>query len=85
MVPSLWKTVLHFLINVSVHWSYDPEPKKLEYISSAGLRVLISTQKKLQPEGIPFKIINSPGIIKDIITTSGLDNILNIEWQKFKS
>lgn len=53
--------------------------EKLEYISSAGLRVLISTQKKLQPEGIPFKIINTPSIIKDIITTSGLDNILTME------
>lgn len=53
--------------------------EKLEYISSAGLRVLIATQKKLQPEGIPFKIINTPDTIKDILTVSGLDNILNIQ------
>lgn len=51
----------------------------LEYISSAGLRVLIATQKKLKPEGIPFKIINTPDTIKEILTVSGLDNILNIE------
>ena len=30
----------------------------LEYISSAGLRVLIATQKKLKPENIPMTIIN---------------------------
>ncbi len=53
--------------------------ENLEYISSAGLRVLISTQKKLQPEGIPFKIINTPDTIKDILNVSGLNTILNIE------
>ena len=53
--------------------------EKLEYISSAGLRVLIMTQKKLQPQSIPFKIINSPDMIKDIIKVSGLDNILDIQ------
>ena len=53
--------------------------EKLEYISSAGLRVLIMTQKKLQPQSIPFTIINSPDMIKDIIKVSGLDNILDIQ------
>ena len=42
--------------------------KNLEYISSAGLRVLIATQKKLQPQGIPFNIINTPDSIKEILT-----------------
>ena len=51
----------------------------LEYISSAGLRVLIATKKKLQPDGIPFKIINTPDTIKEILSVSGLDNILDIE------
>ncbi|MBE6505557.1 MAG: STAS domain-containing protein [Methanobrevibacter millerae] len=53
--------------------------ENLEYISSAGLRVLIMTQKKLQPHSIPFTIINSPDMIKDIIKVSGLDNILDIQ------
>lgn len=51
----------------------------LEYISSAGLRVLIATKKKLQPDGIPFKIINTPDTIKEILSVSGLDNILDIQ------
>jgi len=53
--------------------------ENLEYISSAGLRVLIMTQKKLQPQSIPFTIINAPDMIKDIIKVSGLDNILDIQ------
>ena len=53
--------------------------KNLEYISSAGLRVLIVTQKKLQPQGIPFTIINTPDSIKEILSVSGFDNILNIK------
>ena len=28
--------------------------KELEYISSAGLRVLVTVQKKLKPQNIPF-------------------------------
>ena len=52
--------------------------ENLKYISSAGLRVLISTQKKLQSQEITFTIINMQDSIKDIITISGLENILNI-------
>ena len=53
--------------------------EKLEYISSAGLRVLIAIQKKLQPQGIPFTLINLNDNITEIITVSGLNNILTIK------
>ena len=52
---------------------------KLEYISSAGLRVLVLVQKKLQPEGIPFVIINVKDTIKEIFSMSGFDKILTIK------
>ena len=51
----------------------------LEYISSAGLRVLISTQKKLKPENIPMTIINVNDTINEIFRMSGFDKILKIE------
>ncbi|MBE6489823.1 MAG: STAS domain-containing protein [Methanobrevibacter sp.] len=51
----------------------------LEYISSAGLRVLISTQKKLKPEDIPMTIKNVNDTINEIFRMSGFDKILKIE------
>ncbi len=51
----------------------------LEYISSAGLRVLIATQKKLKPDNIPFIIKNVNDSIKEIFRMSGFDKILKIE------
>ena len=53
--------------------------KNLEYISSAGLRVLVSVQKKLHPQEIPFTIINVNDAINEIFKISGFDNILNIQ------
>jgi anti-sigma B factor antagonist len=53
--------------------------ENLEYISSAGLRVLIFVQKKLQPQSIPFTIINVSDTIKEILSMSGFDKILNIQ------
>ncbi|WP_292752085.1 STAS domain-containing protein [Methanobrevibacter sp.] len=50
----------------------------LEYISSAGLRVLIITEKKLKAEGIPF-VIKVNDTIKEILVMSGFDKLLNIE------
>ena len=51
----------------------------LEYISSAGLRVLIATQKKLKPENIPMTIRNVNDTINEIFRMSGFDKILMIE------
>jgi len=53
--------------------------EKLEYISSSGLRVLVMVQKKLQPQNIPFTIINCSNTIREILSMSGFDKILNIQ------
>ena len=53
--------------------------RNLEYISSAGLRVLVLVQKKLQPQEIPFTIINVNDAINEILSISGFDKILNIK------
>ena len=51
----------------------------LVYISSAGLRVLISTQKKLKKDNIPMTITNVNDDVGDIFIMSGFDKILKIE------
>ncbi len=51
----------------------------LEYISSAGLRVLIATQKKLKADDIPFVIRNVNDAVGEIFRMSGFDKILKIE------
>ncbi|WP_458456856.1 STAS domain-containing protein [Methanobrevibacter sp.] len=52
--------------------------KDLKYISSAGLRVLIATAKKLKPQNIPFTIeVNDT--INEIFVMSGFDKILDIK------
>mgnify|MGYP002523418354 CR=1 FL=1 len=52
----------------------------LEYISSAGLRVLIAAQKKLKQDEIPMSIKNVNDAISEIFRMSGFDKILKIEW-----
>ena len=51
----------------------------LEYISSAGLRVLIATQKKLKTDNIAMVIKNVNDSVKEIFKMSGFDKILTIE------
>ena len=51
----------------------------LEYISSAGLRVLIATQKNLKADDVPFAIRNVNEAVGEIFRMSGFDKILKIE------
>ena len=52
--------------------------KDLEYISSAGLRVLLSCQKTMNKQG-SMKITNVNETIKDIFEVTGFSDILTIE------
>ena len=51
----------------------------LEYISSAGLRVLIDKKKKLKADNIPFVIKNVNDTVGEIFRMSGFNKILKIE------
>ena len=52
--------------------------KGLEYVSSAGLRVLLSTQKKLQKKG-SMKVTNVCEVIMEVFDMTGFADILTIE------
>ena len=52
--------------------------KGLEYISSAGLRVLLSAQKKWQKIG-SMKVINVCDDVMEVFEITGFADILNIE------
>ncbi len=54
--------------------SISVDMKELEYISSAGLRVLMIMRKSVA-DGKDFSLINMSESIKDIIETTGFDNI----------
>lgn len=53
--------------------------KALEYISSAGLGVLLMTQKRLSESGNSLKLINMNKHIRDIFQYAGFDMIFEIE------
>ena len=52
---------------------------KLEYISSAGLGVLLRTHKRLMTGGGSLKLVNVNNHINDIFSYSGFDKLFEIE------
>ena len=52
--------------------------KDLEYISSAGLGVLLKTQKRLKGKGCGLRLINMNKHISDVFRYAGFDQIFEI-------
>ena len=52
--------------------------KELEYISSAGLGVLLKTQKRFEASGA-LKVIHVSKHLGDVFNYSGLDQIFDVE------
>ena len=53
--------------------------KELEYVASAGLRVILMLNKKIIKNGGKLKIINANNVIKELFTMVGMDDYLDIE------
>jgi anti-sigma B factor antagonist len=51
---------------------------KLDYISSAGLRVLLSAHKTMRTKG-GMKVVNVNEIVKEVFDVTGFADILDIE------
>ena len=55
------------------------EFKELEYISSAGLRLLLSLKKKLEKDNKKLEIRNINDVVKEVFNVTGFINILDIK------
>ena len=73
--PALDKTINENLEGVK---TLILDLKSLEYISSAGLRVLLSAQKKMQQVG-EMKVMNVCELVMEVFEMTGFADILNIE------
>ena len=73
--PALDKTISEDLCDTK-HLTLDL--KKLEYISSAGLRVILAAQKKLQKIG-SMKLIHVSEDVMEVFEMTGFADILTIE------
>ena len=58
--------------------SIELDLEKLEYISSAGLRVILCLIKEMEGRG-EFKVTNVTPEVMDILEVTGFINLLNIE------
>ncbi|MBR4496532.1 MAG: STAS domain-containing protein [Acholeplasmatales bacterium] len=53
--------------------------KELEYISSAGLRVLLAIKKMLEASGKKLEIHNVNEVILEVFNVTGFINVLNVK------
>ncbi len=58
----------HILVNL----------EKLEYISSAGLRVLLMGAKLQQANGGELKLCNANDLVKSVLETSGFNSLISL-------
>ena len=57
---------------------------ELDYISSAGLRVLLKTQWRLMETGHGLTFVNMGPSIKNVFQLAGIDEVFDGEWEDQK-
>lgn len=58
---------------------YDIDLSGLEYISSAGLRVLVSTQKLAARKGGTMRLLHPTDEVMDVFEMTGLSEVMTVE------
>ncbi|MCR5045624.1 MAG: STAS domain-containing protein [Treponema sp.] len=51
----------------------------IEYISSAGLRIMLNSQKKMNAAGGSMKLVGVNDVVREVFEVTGFANILSIE------
>ena len=51
---------------------------KLEFVSSAGLRVILRTAKLVKAAGGSLRLCNASGLVKEVMEISGFDSLLDM-------
>ena len=52
--------------------------ESLDFLSSAGLRVILRTAKQLGSSGGTIRICNAVGVVKEVMEISGFDTLLDL-------
>lgn len=52
--------------------------EKMEFVTSAGLRVLVRSSKLLQGSGGKLKLCCANDLVGDVLKTAGFDSLLNL-------
>jgi anti-sigma B factor antagonist len=76
MTSSQLEDALDGIITDTKDLIFDME--SLEYISSAGLRIILSAQKLLSKKGGGVSIINCQPDVKEVFSITGFSDILSI-------
>ena len=53
--------------------------QELQYISSAGLRVVLAIKKNLEDEGKGLEIINLNNVVREVFKVTGFINVLTVK------
>ena len=74
--PEIDKRIVQAIENNSRHLILDCQ--KLDYITSAGLRVIVKTAKKLKPEQGRIVLCEMADYVKEVFEIAGFDSFLPI-------
>lgn len=65
--------------HVSEYKTFELDMEKVEYVSSSGLRVILSLHKKATQNNSVFKITNVNSMVMELFNMTGMADYLNIE------
>lgn len=75
--PELEKTIQPYLSEIGITLIFECE--KLDYVSSSGLRVILTAHKQISAKGGKFILRNLIPEVRSVIDLTGFSRIINIQ------